>query len=1174
MHVTTNTIELLYVAAEIGESRPAADEGDGLRSATDESDTTTHEEPPVPFAQELADEGVSISFASVAEGNTLLETHSIDGLLLSDSLGKERLLAFVESIRTEQPSLPVIAFVARRGENAVTELLDAGVTEIIRASAAEAPPSLVRRRIETVLDATAADASDLLTQFQELQERGELFRQVSEAISDVVWVNSLDEEGLTFVNAAYEEVWGRPREELYESTDAVVESIHPDDRERVREAMERQRDAPETYDETYRVVQPDGEIRWVRDRAFGVREDGNLERIVGVAQDITERKNREQELAAERDLIERIFETSPVGIVVHDVEADGKIVRANDQAASLLGVSDADLEGEGFEPSNIAVRTLDAEPLSPSEYPFKRIETTGEPLWDEQLRIDKPSGNEAIISIDGVPIFEDGTLERVVITFDDVTERVRRERQVTEQRDELAQLDHINRIIRGVDKALLSATSRAEIRQAVCERLSESSRYRFAMALELDGENRMDPTAWTDVAADVVETAFPVNASTVETSPGLRAIETGQTQVVQQVDAHPTMQRWADLWDRMDVESMAAIPLSYEGQTYGVVSVFGTEGDAFSDRERDVLDELGGTVGHAIAALESRERERTLTSLYEATEDLLAAETQTEVSEVVVDTATKVLELSGIGIFLFDNDQNVLHPVAGTDTLMESYTDSAVFGPGKDDSITWHTYVMGQEQFYEDVRESERLANPDTLARSALLIPLGDHGVFVSLSPEINAFDDQKRRLVRLLAATTEAALDRVAGEAGIRERDQELQRRTERLERFERLFGFVRDTNRLLRTAGTREEIETGICEQLAALDCIHLAWLGRVPPDGTSIEPRAWAGDEEGYLDAVSLDLDGTEPATRTARTGDLTVVSNVTDHLRDAGWAREAVDRDYQSAIAVPVVNGETIYGILTVYADAPDAFTDVVRESAGDLGEMLGYGIKRIETKRGILAEQVTELELQLDSPGTFLNAVASVTGGRVSFREITPVGEDSTRVLFELSDPPVPDVLALESEFVTVESLTHVQRGTEHLFRATLSGQTVPATLFECGSIPREVTATGDETRATVRIPHELDVRVFLDRVQESYPETQLRTRRDVERTAQARDSVRAALEENLTDRQREVLVTAYESGFFQSPRDTTGEELAALLDLAQPTVTHHLREAQRRLFAALFDDDS
>jgi len=161
---------------------------------------------------------------------------------------------------------------------------------------------------------------------------------------------------------------------------------------------------------------------------------------------------------------------------------------------------------------------------------------------------------------------------------------------------------------------------------------------------------------------------------------------------------------------------------------------------------------------------------------------------------------------------------------------------------------------------------------------------------------------------------------------------------------------------------------------------------------------------------------------------------------------------------------------------------------------------------------------------------------------------------------------------LESEFVSVDSLSQVDRGDEHLFRASLNGQTIATTLLKCGGIPEDIVAGPDGTRVVVRLPRELDVRVFLDRVGDTYPNTELLSRRSVDR--QSRDSVGilTTLEENLTERQREVLQTAFESGFFESPRETTGAELATLLGISQPTVTHHLREAQRRLFATLYSE--
>jgi GAF domain-containing protein/DNA-binding transcriptional ArsR family regulator len=375
-----------------------------------------------------------------------------------------------------------------------------------------------------------------------------------------------------------------------------------------------------------------------------------------------------------------------------------------------------------------------------------------------------------------------------------------------------------------------------------------------------------------------------------------------------------------------------------------------------------------------------------------------------------------------------------------------------------------------------------------------------------------------------------------------------------------------------LLIRAGTRDEVEQGICRRLTEMAPYDFAWVGTVPPESSHVEPRTWEGAENGYLDAVSLGLGGPEPVAETAETGVPTVVSNVTDHLRDREWAEAAVDRNFQSVAAVPLVYGETTYGILGVYASDIDAFEEPVASVLAELGELTAYSINSVETRRGILSERMTELELQIETPGGFLNAVAAVAGQLVSYREILPEEGGTARVLFALDDPPVDDVLALEDEFVAVDGFSHVDAGDEHVFRATVGGKTVAATLLKCGGLPHEVTASPDETHVIVRIPQELDVRVYLDRVRESYPETSLVSRRTVDSRPE-RPDIDATLAANLTDRQREVLLTAYRCGFFESPRETTGSELAALLDISQPTLTHHLREAQRRLFEAIYESD-
>ncbi len=1126
--------------------------------------------------------GVKVSTSQIVWcGDTgELVRESPDCVLLSEQLETTQACEIARTLSDESLSVPVVAFIGDENTD-VERLLDAGVTEVIRAATAEAEPALIRRRIETALSTIdrAVDASTGDETTNTVTERsdwpGYLLQDVTESINDVVWVNVLGDEGLEYVNSAYEEVWGRPREQLYEDRTALLETVHPVDRQRVREAMEKQLESPETYDVTYRVIRPDGEQRWVHSRTVGVRENGELVRIVGVATDITERKRHQEQLAAERDLVERILETSPVGITV--IDSAGEIIRANDQAETILNVSETDLEGGLYSPDGVSVRDMEGNVLPEAEFPFNRIKKTGEPLWDEQYKIG-PTGEgteaETVIEVDGVPLFEDGSLERVVIVFEDVTEQVAREQRLEEQRDELVELNHINRIIRSVDKTLLGTQTRNETLQAVCDNLATTDRYEYCVALDFTGEKRLEAAAWTDEATDFVDEAFPVTGAASTAGPVTRALETGETQVIQQIETNTKLKdEWIARFQDADVRSFAAIPVIYEGSEYGVIVVFSTEKQIFGARNLSVLDELGETVGHAIAAAESREREQTLTSLYQATDDFLTAETPRDVSETAVNTAMDVLNLSGIGIFLFDDETNLLSPVAGTETFLDFFGESPVFGPGKEDSITWHTYVTGETHCFADVRESDRLAKPDTSARSSLLIPLGEHGVFVAASTEVGIFDDQKRHLVGLLAATTEAALDRVAGQADIRERDAELESQTRRLEELDNLLSVSQDVSKLVRDAKTRAELEQGLCNQLVTYDCLSFAWVGHHPGDHDKLVPRAWAGSEDGYLDDISLRVDGDEPALRTAATDETVTIPNVTTQIRENEWAQKALDREFQSILAVPLSYGDTDYGVVAVYATDPGTFNPSTETSIDELGSAIAYGINSVETRRGILSERVTELDITLGTTDTLLNAVASIAGEPVSYQEMTPMDDQTTQTLFTLSDPPVAEILELESEFVVVDSLTHTKQGGNHLFRATISGQTVATDLLQCGGIPEQIIAGPEKTRATVTLSAELSVREFLERVSEQYPEAELRSREHTENLDTATSTFQQTLEERLTDRQREVLITAYESGYFQSPRETTGEELAELLDISQPTVTHHLREAQYRLFTAIFEQE-
>lgn len=158
------------------------------------------------------------------------------------------------------------------------------------------PGGRVLRSFSTIIDITERKEAEA-----RLQESEERFRQLAEHIDGVFWITTPGKDVMEYVSPAYREIWGQSPSELYEDAGLWLERVHPDDRERVRRALPRQREG--RYEEEYRIVRSDGEIRWIWDRAFPVEnEEGDVYRIVGVAEDVTTRKALERRLEEARKM--------------------------------------------------------------------------------------------------------------------------------------------------------------------------------------------------------------------------------------------------------------------------------------------------------------------------------------------------------------------------------------------------------------------------------------------------------------------------------------------------------------------------------------------------------------------------------------------------------------------------------------------------------------------------------------------------------------------------------------------------------------------------------------------------------------------------------------------------------------------------------------------------------
>jgi len=406
-----------------------------------------------------------------------------------------------------------------------------------------------------------------------------------------------------------------------------------------------------------------------------------------------------------------------------------------------------------------------------------------------------------------------------------------------------------------------------------------------------------------------------------------------------------------------------------------------------------------------------------------------------------------------------------------------------------------------------------------------------------------------------------------VAVERDVTERKEQqlrIEEQNDRLERLNNTNEVLRDVNRELVAAASRTEIERSLCDRFARSSLFETAWVGQAHLVDDSVGVRASAGVDEAtiedriakadpYREIVDAVLEDGQPAFLDES------VSEVENPVE-------------ATAVAVPLSYHDADYGVLFVDAATDDAFEAIGRELFGELGLTVGDAINAAESRRTLAADEFTELTFRLDGATDPLVALSSALECTVELEHVAG-GVESGRVTYVSITESAPVAVSehVDASAHILESQSLCTYEDRCLYRLLIDESSVIATLARYGATVTSFSATEGHGRVLAEVSRSNDIRTVVEAVQSAYPALELVAQRDRERETVSETEVQSSFEESLTDRQLEAARTAYFAGFFEWPRETSGEDVAGMMDITQSTFTQHLRAAERKLFEVLFD---